>query len=81
MPAAASNENPVLPHTATAGAARASVMFSQVIGLASGEGDPADLLAKILAMCQAAIADVDRFVPDQMRQAAAADVDAMISGL
>lgn len=79
---ATSNENPVLPHSAAAGSARASVMFARVIDLAGGTPeDPAAVLAQILTMCQAALADVDRFVPDAMRQTAADDVDAMISGL
>jgi hypothetical protein len=83
MPTATVNENPVLPHSAQAGAARTSAILAQAIGLAASP-DPeqmAETLARVLAMMQAALADVDRFVPDAMRDTAADEANQMISGL
>jgi hypothetical protein len=80
---ATANENPVLPHDARAGAARTSVILSQAIDLGTNP-DPdqlADVLARLVSMMQAALADVDRFVPDGFRQTAADEAGRMIGGL
>ena len=77
---ATANENPVLPHTAAAGAARAAAIFERIITIAS-DADPTDAgeaLARIAGIAEAAIGDVGRFVPAQMRQAAAEEASTMI---
>jgi hypothetical protein len=78
---ATTNENPVLPHTAQAGAARASATFSLVINIATNPDDPAAALAQILALMQAMLADVSRFVPPAMQQTAANQVQAVADQL
>ena len=78
---ATSNEVPVLPHTAQAGAARAHAAFSVVIDLATDPADPAAALAQIIALMQAMMADVARFVPPAMQQTDAADVQAVADSL
>lgn len=75
------NETPVLPHSAASGAARASAAFSMVIDLATSPDDPAAALAQILALMQAMLADVSRFVPAAMQQTAAAQVQAVADQL
>ena len=77
------NENPVLPHTAQAGAARAAAIFERIITIAS-DADPdnaAIALARIQGIAEAAIGDVSRFVPPGMRQAAGDEAASMISSL
>jgi len=71
---ATSNEVPVLPHSATAGAARAHASFQVVIDMATDPTDPAAALAQIIAFMQAMMADVARFVPAAMQQTAADQV-------
>lgn len=71
----------MLPHTAAAGAARAEAMFAIMIDLATDPDDPAAALAKILALIQAAMDDVSRFVPQQMRQAASEQAQAVADSL
>jgi len=78
---ATSNEVPVLPHSATAGAARASASFQVVIDLATDPDDPAAALAQIIALMQAMLADVGRFVPAAMQQTAADQVQAVADSL
>jgi hypothetical protein len=83
METATANENPVLPHDARAGAARTSAILTQAIDLGTNP-DPEELatvLAQVVAMMQAALADVDRFVPDGFRQTAADEAGRMIGGL
>lgn len=78
LPGATENENPVLPHTAQAGAARAHAAFSLMIGMATGpHEDPADALAAIIAFAQAMMADLIRFVPPAMQETAASQVQAV----
>ena len=80
---ATANENPVLPHTAAAGAARAAAIFERIITIAS-DADPTDAavaLARIAGIAEAAIGDVGRFVPPGMRQAAGDEAASMISSL
>lgn len=79
----ASNENPVLPHSATGGAARAAAIFERIITIAS-DADPTDAataLARIAGIAEAAIGDVGRFVPAAMRQAAGDEAASMISSI
>jgi hypothetical protein len=64
----------VLPHSATAGAARAHAAFSVVIDLATDPEDPAAALAQIIAFMEAMLTDVGRFVPAAMQQTAADQV-------
>jgi hypothetical protein len=69
---AASNASPLLPHNAQAGAARAMVVFRQIIALADDGGDGA--LAQIAALARGGLDDVTRFAPEPMHQAAADEV-------
>lgn len=66
----ASNASGELPQNAMAGAARATAWFERVIEAATGTGDPAEALVKIAEMARRAHADVRRFVPAGMHQAA-----------
>ena len=78
---ATSNENPVLPHSATAGAARAHASFQVVIDLATNPDDPAAALAQIIALMEAMLADVGRFVPAAMQQTAQDQVQQVADSL
>jgi hypothetical protein len=78
---ATANETPVLPHNAAAGAARAHASFAMVIQIASDTEDPAAALAQIIALMQAMLADVGRFVPAAMQQTAATDIQAVADQL
>ena len=78
---ATDNETPVLPHTAQAGAARAVAAFSVVIDLGTNPDDPAAALAKILALMQQMLADVQRFVPPAMTQTATDQVQQVADSL
>jgi hypothetical protein len=78
---ATSNEVPVLPHNAQAGAARAVAAFSVVIDLGTNADDPAAALAKILALVQQIMADVQRFVPPAFQQTAQDTVQAAADAL
>lgn len=75
------NESPVLPHSAVSGAARASATFAMVIDLATNPDDADAALAQILALVQAMLADVSRFVPAAMQQTAADQVQAVADQL
>jgi hypothetical protein len=80
---ATGNENPVLPHNSTAGAARAAALFERIITIAS-DADPSDAsvaLARIQGIAEAAIGDLAQFVPAQMRQAAGDEAARMISSV
>lgn len=83
---ATSNENPVLPHTAAAGAARAAAVFERMFTIAQdatsadASADDKDFaLQRILAIAEAAIGDVGRFAPAAMRQAASDQVAQMVA--
>jgi len=69
---AASNENPLLPHTPAAASARGAALLQLIYAAATDpEADPAKALTYIAGMAQAGISDVGRFAPAAMRQAAA----------
>jgi hypothetical protein len=81
-----SNAVPQLPANPMGGAARAAAVFDRLYTIASDNvnADPAAMaaaLARIQAICEAAVGDVGRFAPDQMRSAAYGEADAMIRGL
>jgi hypothetical protein len=78
---ATSNEVPVLPHSATAGAARAHAAFALAIDIGTNADDPAAALQQILALMAAMLADVARFVPAAMQQTAADQVQAVADQL
>jgi hypothetical protein len=78
---ATTNETPVLPVTAQAGAARAHAAMAMVIDIGTNPDDPAAALAQIVALMQAMLADVARFVPPAMQQTAATDVQAVADSL
>ena len=80
---ATGNLSPPLPHSPSAGAARAAAIFERIITIAS-DADPTDAavaLARIAGIAEAAIGDVGRFVPAGMRQAAGDEAAAMINSI
>jgi len=79
------NETPVLPHNAQGGAAKAAAVFERVYTIASdaqggSAGDMTSALARIQGIAEAAVGDVGRFAPAQLRQVAADAADDLVSG-
>jgi hypothetical protein len=74
-----SNETALLPPVLPTAAAKAHAMISMAMEQGNAGGDPATLLAKVLAILAIAHAELDRFVPSSLRHAAGVEAGQVLS--
>jgi hypothetical protein len=74
-----SNETALLPPVLPTAAAKAHAMIGMAMEQGNSGGDPATLLAKVLAILAIAHAELDRFVPSSLRHAAGVEAGQVLA--
>lgn len=76
---ATSNESPSLPQNIQSAGAKAHAGLNTLLAVAKdGEESAEDKLPQVIAIAEALQADLDRYVPESIRQAAMADVEKLL---